>query len=111
MKKTTRVILDPEIMDTEIIQLDSKGAGQAVVWVDKGQDKLRKVKLTVPKTLPGEKVRATVAWPHAKRSIAALKEVLEAHPERVAAPCPQTSPRPRTGRRGPRAAPGHRPRR
>ncbi|MCM3226132.1 23S rRNA (uracil(1939)-C(5))-methyltransferase RlmD [Terribacillus saccharophilus] len=88
MKKTTRVILDPEIMDTEIIQLDSKGAGQAVVWVDKGQDKLRKVKLTVPKTLPGEKVRATVAWPHAKRSIAALEEVLEAHPERVAAPCP-----------------------
>ncbi|MFP7494389.1 23S rRNA (uracil(1939)-C(5))-methyltransferase RlmD [Terribacillus saccharophilus] len=86
--KSTREILEPRVMETEINHLDNKGSGIASVRIETGQDKPRKVKLTVPKTLPGEKVRAMVAWPHAKRSKATLEEVVEAHPERVAAPCP-----------------------
>lgn len=86
--KMAREIMEPRVMETEISRLDNKGSGQAAVWIDRGQDKPRKVKLTIPKTLPGEKVRATVAWPHAKRSKATLEEVVEASPERVAAACP-----------------------
>jgi 23S rRNA (uracil1939-C5)-methyltransferase len=88
MPKAKRIELDPELMELEINQLDHKGAGQAVVRYEHELVKTHNIKVTIPKTLPDEKVRATVAWPHAKRSKADLEEIVEAHPERVTAPCP-----------------------
>ncbi len=77
-----------EIMDTEIDHLDRKGSGRAVVWRDTGNENPRKLKLMVPKTLPGEKVRVSVENPKARRTKGRLEELLEVHPERTTAPCP-----------------------
>ncbi|WP_053217253.1 23S rRNA (uracil(1939)-C(5))-methyltransferase RlmD [Virgibacillus senegalensis] len=80
--------LKAEIMDTEINHLDKKGSGRAVVWRDTGQENPRKLKLMIPRTLPGERVRVSVEKPEAKRTKGTLEELLEVHPERTTAPCP-----------------------
>ncbi|WP_102028794.1 23S rRNA (uracil(1939)-C(5))-methyltransferase RlmD [Salirhabdus sp. Marseille-P4669] len=77
-----------ETMVTEIRQLDTKGSGRAVVWRDTGEVNPKKLKLTIPQTLPGEKVRVTVDQPERKRRKVMPEEIIEAHPERVAPPCP-----------------------
>lgn len=76
-----------ESLITEIRQLDAKGSGQAVVWRENELGNPKKLKLTIPQTLPGEKVRVTVDQPERRRRKAIPEEILEAHPERVAPPC------------------------
>ncbi|MCM3799816.1 23S rRNA (uracil(1939)-C(5))-methyltransferase RlmD [Caldibacillus thermoamylovorans] len=76
---------------TEIRQLDKNGAGQAVVWHENEKGNSKKLKLTVPETLPGEKVRVTVDKPERRRRKAVLEEIIEAHPERVGPACPHFS--------------------
>ncbi|MBU5210514.1 23S rRNA (uracil(1939)-C(5))-methyltransferase RlmD [Heyndrickxia sp. FSL K6-6286] len=76
-----------ESLVTEIRQLDAKGSGQAVVWRENELGNPKKLKLTIPQTLPGEKVRVTVDQPERRRRKAIPEEILEAHPERVAPPC------------------------
>lgn len=76
---------------TEIRQLDKNGAGQAVVWHENEKGNSKKLKLTVPETLPGEKVRVTVDKPERRRRKALLEEIIEAHPERVGPACPHFS--------------------
>ncbi|WP_096271513.1 23S rRNA (uracil(1939)-C(5))-methyltransferase RlmD [Paucisalibacillus globulus] len=73
---------------TEINDLDKKGSGRAVVWRDIGEVNPRKLKLTIPQTLPGEKVQVTVGQPEKKRTRVIPEEIVEAHAERVEAPCP-----------------------
>ncbi len=72
----------------EINDLDKKGSGRAVVWRDIGEQNPRKLKLTIPQTLPGEKVQVTVGQPDRKRTRVMPEEIVEAHPERVGPECP-----------------------
>ncbi|UJZ88017.1 23S rRNA (uracil(1939)-C(5))-methyltransferase RlmD [Heyndrickxia coagulans] len=81
-------ILQGESLITEIRGLDAKGSGQAVVWRENELGNAKKLKLTIPRTLPGEKVRVTVDQPEKRRRKALPEEILEAHPERVAPMCP-----------------------
>lgn len=77
-----------EIMVAEIHRLDEKGSGQAVVWRENELGNPKKLKLTIPQTLPGEKVRVIVDQPERRRRKALPEEILEMHPERTEAPCP-----------------------
>lgn len=52
-----------ETLVTEIRQFDKKGSGQAVVWRENEQGNSKKLRLTIPQTLPGEKVEVTVDKP------------------------------------------------
>ncbi|AEO99793.1 MULTISPECIES: 23S rRNA (uracil(1939)-C(5))-methyltransferase RlmD [Heyndrickxia] len=81
-------ILQGESLVTEIRGLDAKGSGQAVVWRENELGNAKKLKLTIPRTLPGEKVRVTVDQPEKRRRKALPDEILKAHPERVVPMCP-----------------------
>ncbi|MGG3692048.1 23S rRNA (uracil(1939)-C(5))-methyltransferase RlmD [Heyndrickxia ginsengihumi] len=81
-------ITQGETLVTEIRQLDAKGSGQAAVWRENEHGNPKKLKLTIPQTLPGEKVRVTVDRPDRRRRKAIPEEILEVHPERVVPPCP-----------------------
>ncbi|GAA0301672.1 23S rRNA (uracil1939-C5)-methyltransferase [Gracilibacillus halotolerans] len=72
----------------EVHGLDKKGSGQAVVWRDLGEMNPKKLKLTIPLTLPGEKVKVTVEHPIRRRKKVFPEKIVEAHPERVEPPCP-----------------------
>lgn len=77
-----------EIMVAEISHLDEKGSGRAEVWRKNELGNPKKLKLTIPMTLPGEKVRVTVDQPERKRRKAMPDEIVEAHQDRTAPPCP-----------------------
>ncbi len=77
-----------EVFEAEIRQLDAKGSGQAAVWRKNELGNPKKLKLTIPQTLPGEKVKVTVDQPEKRRRKALADEILEAHPERITPPCP-----------------------
>lgn len=77
-----------ETMVAEISKLDEKGSGQAVIWRETELGGRKKLRLTIPQTLPGEKVRVTVDQPDRKRRRAFPEEILEVHSERIAAQCP-----------------------
>ncbi|WP_018661655.1 23S rRNA (uracil(1939)-C(5))-methyltransferase RlmD [Heyndrickxia acidiproducens] len=81
-------ITQGETLVTEIRQLDKKGSGQAVVWRENVFGNPKKLKLTIPQTLPGEKVRVVADRPEKRRIKAIPEEILEAHPERIAPACP-----------------------
>ncbi|MBL4953757.1 23S rRNA (uracil(1939)-C(5))-methyltransferase RlmD [Neobacillus sp. YIM B02564] len=75
-------------MNAEIRQLDEKGSGQAVIWRENEQGNMKKLKLTIPQTLPGEKVSVIVDKPDRRRWRAMPEEILESHPERMTPQCP-----------------------
>lgn len=77
-----------ETMNAEIRQLDEKGSGQAVIWRENEQGNMKKLKLTIPQTLPGEKVSVIVDKPDRRRWRAMPEEILESHPERTSPRCP-----------------------
>ncbi|MBB4824957.1 23S rRNA (uracil1939-C5)-methyltransferase [Sporosarcina luteola] len=78
-----------ETLVANVHRLDTKGNGQAVIWreSEKGSNP-KKLKLTIPQTLPGETVQVVVDQPEKRRRKALPEEILNAHPERVEAPCP-----------------------
>ncbi|MFS0862605.1 23S rRNA (uracil(1939)-C(5))-methyltransferase RlmD [Fredinandcohnia sp. 179-A 10B2 NHS] len=78
----------PEIMIAEISHLDEKGSGQAAVWRENEEGRKKKLKLTIPQTLPGEKVRVTVDQPDRKRRKVMPEEILESHEHRIESACP-----------------------
>lgn len=80
--------IKPETMVVTIEDLDQKGSGQAVVWRENELGNPKKLRLTIPQTLPGEKVEVTVDQPDRRRRKAMPDEILEAHSERIPAPCP-----------------------
>ncbi len=73
---------------TEINELDRKGSGRAVVWRDTGQVNPKKLKLTIPQTIPGEKVKVTVDNPDRKWLRLQADQVVEPDLERVEPDCP-----------------------
>lgn len=75
-------------MLVEIDRLDEKGSGQAVQWLENELGNKRKLKLTIPQTLPGEKVRVIVDQPDRRRRKAMPEEIIEANPERTIPQCP-----------------------
>ena len=75
-------------MVAEISHLDEKGSGRAEVWRKNELGNPKKLKLTIPMTLPGEKVRVTVDQPERKRRKAMPDEIVEAHLDRTTPPCP-----------------------
>ena len=76
-----------ETMVAEINDLDVKGSGQAVIWRENEHGILKKLRLTIPQTLPGEKVRVTVDQPERRKRRAMAEEILESHPERIGTAC------------------------
>jgi 23S rRNA (uracil1939-C5)-methyltransferase len=82
------LVTKPEEMVVEIDQLDENGSGQAIAWVETEQGTKRKLKLTIPQTLPGEKVRVMVDQPDRRRRKAMPEEILAANPERTVPLCP-----------------------
>lgn len=80
--------MSKETYRVDIKRFDTRGNGQAVVWRENKKGNIGKLKLTIPYTLPGEKVDVTVAEPLKRRWKCTADEVLEAHPERVEARCP-----------------------
>ncbi|RTR31911.1 23S rRNA (uracil(1939)-C(5))-methyltransferase RlmD [Robertmurraya yapensis] len=77
-----------EEMIVEIKSFDEKGSGKGSVWRENEKGILKKLRLTVPQTLPGEKVRVLVDKPDRRRRRVDALEILEAHKERIVAPCP-----------------------
>lgn len=77
-----------ETFIAEIDHLDRKGNGRAAVWIesDKGFNP-RKLKLTIPQTLPGESVQVVVDRPDKRTRKVMPTEILVASPERTMAPC------------------------
>lgn len=77
-----------EKLVTDILQLGPKGDGQAVVWRENELGNPKKMKLTIPQALPGEKVQVEIERSGKRRSQAVIREMVEANPERTTAPCP-----------------------
>lgn len=80
--------IKPETMVATIEELDQKGSGQAVIWRENELGNPKKLRLTIPQTLIGEKVKVTVDQPDRRRRKAMADEILEANPERIEPPCP-----------------------
>jgi len=80
--------IEKEMMIVEIKNVDEKGAGQAVVWRENELGNKKKLKLTIPQTLPGETVRVTVDQPQRRHRKALPEEILNAHAERIGPECP-----------------------
>lgn len=72
----------------DIDRLDKKGFGQGVVWRENEKGNLSKLKLTIPYTIPGEKVRATVEQPYKRHWKTKADEILIKSEERVKPQCP-----------------------
>jgi len=77
-----------ETYTVNIDHLDERGSGQAVVWREHKKGNKRKYKLTIPYTLPGEKVRVNVKYRRKRRWISDVEEVLKQHHERIEPRCP-----------------------
>lgn len=75
-------------MIVDIDRLDEKGSGHAVVWRENELGNKKKLKLTIPQTLPGEKVRVTVDQPDRKRRRAMPEEIIEMNSNRIGPACP-----------------------
>lgn len=80
--------IEGETFVTEIQRLDPKGFGRSVVWRENELGNKKKLRLTIPYTLPGETVKVTVAEPHRRRWKTKANEIIETHSQRVEAPCP-----------------------
>lgn len=77
---------EDKTFEAVIEELDTKGEGLVQVESVSRKGKVYRSKLSIPYTLPGEKVKAQVAMPYRKNR-AKLLEVQEAHPERIAPRC------------------------
>lgn len=80
--------IEKETMIVDIKNVDEKGAGQAVVWRENELGNKKKLKLTIPQTLPGERVKVIVDQPQRRHRKAMPEEILDAHAERIGPECP-----------------------
>lgn len=77
-----------ETMIVTIKHLDHKGSGRAVAWRENEHGNAKKLRLTIPQTLPGEEVEVTVDRPDRKRWRTMPDDILTASSERTEPPCP-----------------------
>ncbi|MGM8216422.1 23S rRNA (uracil(1939)-C(5))-methyltransferase RlmD [Bacillaceae bacterium W0354] len=68
--------------------LDPKGTGKAVVWRENELGNEKKLKLFIPQSLPGEKIKVDAERPTSKWSKAEIIEVIEPNEDRTTPPCP-----------------------
>lgn len=80
--------LEPETYQVEIKNMDQRGSGRAVHWRENELGNMKKLRLTIPQTLPGETVEVTVDRPDRKRWWTMPKAILNTSSERVDPPCP-----------------------
>ena len=73
-------------------RLDEKGFGEAIVWRENELGNKRKLRLVIPESLPGEKVRVTVPKPPRRWERQRPDEVISQHKERVEPRCPHFGP-------------------
>ncbi|NBJ70340.1 MULTISPECIES: 23S rRNA (uracil(1939)-C(5))-methyltransferase RlmD [Clostridia] len=71
---------------TDVTQFDAKGLGRASIQRENKRGRVRKQHVTIPYTIPGEKVKATLVPPYRKQ-IAQLDEIIEPHPGRIEPQC------------------------
>lgn len=88
---TILTTIEKEVFETTIDYIDNKGTGRAEVWRDTGQSNPKKLKLNIPQTIPGEKVRVTVEQPNLKWARVFADEILEPSPNRIEPACPHFS--------------------
>ncbi|CAM3939861.1 23S rRNA (uracil(1939)-C(5))-methyltransferase RlmD [Alkalicoccus chagannorensis] len=81
-------MVQSQTFTAEITDLDRKGSGRAAVWRENEKGFMSKLKLTLPQTLPGEKVEAVVERPDKKRWWTFPDQIIEPSAERTKAPCP-----------------------
>ncbi|GEN57963.1 23S rRNA (uracil-C(5))-methyltransferase RlmCD [Halolactibacillus alkaliphilus] len=74
--------------ETTIDYLDKKGSGRAVVWRDTGKENPKKLKLTIPQTIPNEKVQVHVDGEGKRWIKTDYTTLLEPSSERVTPDCP-----------------------
>lgn len=70
-----------------IDHLDDRGAGRAYVPRENKKGKIKRQRVTIPYTLPGETVEATLVPPYRNKR-ARVDKIIESHPERIVARCP-----------------------
>ncbi|WP_438319083.1 23S rRNA (uracil(1939)-C(5))-methyltransferase RlmD [Sporosarcina sp. FA9] len=75
-------------MIAEIDYVDDKGNGQAVLWRESTGSNPKKLRLTIPRTIPGESVEVVLKHPIMRKKKAMPEEILVASPERTDASCP-----------------------
>lgn len=72
---------------TTIEGLNNRGAGKASIRRENKHGKIKKEKLSIPYTLPGEEVKATLIPPYRKK-VARVDEIITTHPDRIEPRCP-----------------------
>lgn len=72
---------------TKIDGFDNRGSGKASIRRENKHGKVKKEKVSIPYTLPGEEVKATLVPPYRKK-IARVEELIYQDPNRVKAECP-----------------------
>ncbi len=80
-----------ETFTVEVNGLDKKGHGKGAIWRENHYGRKKKLKLSIPGALPGERVCVTVDQVNRRRGKGAITEILHPHPERTVPPCPHVS--------------------
>lgn len=79
--------MNQETYEATIEFIDKKGFGRTEVWRDIGQQNPRKLRLNIPQTIPGEKVKVTVNNPDRRWAKVMADEIIEASIDRVEPKC------------------------
>lgn len=79
---------DKTTYDVKVHRLDEKGFGQAVYWQENEQGNPRKLKFTIPETLPEEEVKISIDRPGKRRMRGKVEKIINSHPERTEPLCP-----------------------
>ncbi|GFZ78890.1 23S rRNA (uracil-C(5))-methyltransferase RlmCD [Compostibacillus humi] len=79
---------DKTTYDVKVHRLDEKGFGQAVYWQENEQGNPRKLKFTIPETLPEEEVKISIDRPGKRRMRGKVEKIINPHPERTEPLCP-----------------------
>lgn len=74
--------------EVKIEQFDKRGRGKGTVWRENKKGNMGKLSLTVPYTIPGEKVEVTVPDRFKRRWETKADKVIDEHDDRIKPACP-----------------------
>lgn len=77
-----------EVFSVTVDRFDKRGFGEAVVWRRNEHGNKRKLRLIIPESLPGEKVKVTVKEPHRRWQRQRPDQVIKKHEQRIEPRCP-----------------------